>query len=504
MNYIIIIGAFQSLVALTLYAAHRRKRPAEAILNLLLVCICIHLCIKFIIYAVSETDGIKVAFNSFTDVAYGPLLWIYTNKVANRRYNPLKHWYLLLPAFLASVVFFAIVLHIVTGSHQYDQLLYMYNQSTQYVIMVTMIVFPLMALHKGKQLPPFWQAEAVLIKRISLLYLFMGLLTFTLVCIINPLHLIKNYHTFNIAIRILAYSITTVITLAVIRYRLSAVAEETAHTGELYGITPPSDIYADTDTLHSLVTDAGTETTGTLIAVAGTKNTTFPVNAISGESADSPATKTTTTGLHATTALEAAASQLVITTGAATIAPGVTGMASAATAAVNTTTLAATTTEASLSAAAKPAAATPAKRFTLTLHQQQTIIARLTEVMEKQKAYADSDLTLEKLSALSKLPRHHISEALNQHLGKTFYQFLNDYRINAVLALLDKCRQKHVQPAILSLAFEAGFNSKSTFNQYFKKTTGFTPSEYMKKDRPGMEANTRPRIGNVFVTQPTH
>lgn len=459
MNYIIIIGAFQSLVALTMYAAHRRRRPAEGILNLLLVCICIHLCIKFIIYAVSETDGIKVAFNSFTDVAYGPLLWIYTNKVANRRYNPLKHWYFLLPAFMASVVFFAIVLHIVTGSNQYDQLLYLYNQSTQYVIMITMIVFPIMALRKGMLLPAFWQAEATLIKRISLLYLFMGLLTFTLVCIVNPLHLIKNYYTFNIGVRILAYSITTIISLAVIRYRFTPVTETTDVEEELPQVAPAINNGPEAEVLSNKETAIPSAITAA-------------VTASHAEALNHTATAVENTAYNAAHFLHTA-TETITRTGSTT------------------------TTAAKL--------ATPsAKRFTLSLHQQQAIITRLTEVMEKQKAYSDPDLTLEKLCALSKLPRHHISEALNQHLGKTFYQFLNDYRINAVLALLDKCRQKHVPPAILSLAFEAGFNSKSTFNQYFKKNTGFTPSEYLKKDKAITGNNTRPLIGNVFVTHPTH
>jgi AraC-like DNA-binding protein len=52
-----------------------------------------------------------------------------------------------------------------------------------------------------------------------------------------------------------------------------------------------------------------------------------------------------------------------------------------------------------------------------------------------------------------------------------------------VLFLLDKCKQQGITPGILSLAFEAGFNSKSSFNQYFKKTTGLTPSEYLKRER---------------------
>jgi AraC-like DNA-binding protein len=95
--------------------------------------------------------------------------------------------------------------------------------------------------------------------------------------------------------------------------------------------------------------------------------------------------------------------------------------------------------------------------------------------------YTDPDLTLEKLASLMKTPRHHLSEVLNQYLHRTFYQFINDYRMQKVLHLLDHCRRQEVTPNILSIAYEAGFNSKSAFNQYFKKTTGFTPTEYLKQ-----------------------
>jgi AraC-like DNA-binding protein len=113
--------------------------------------------------------------------------------------------------------------------------------------------------------------------------------------------------------------------------------------------------------------------------------------------------------------------------------------------------------------------------------QQLLIVQKLSETMQSKKPFLDPDLDLKKLSALSGISKHHISEALNQSAQKTFYQFVNEHRIEEVLLLLDKCKQNAVKPNILSLAFDVGFNSKSTFNLYFKKSTGFTPSGYLKK-----------------------
>jgi AraC-like DNA-binding protein len=65
-----------------------------------------------------------------------------------------------------------------------------------------------------------------------------------------------------------------------------------------------------------------------------------------------------------------------------------------------------------------------------------------------------------------------------------------------VIHLLDHCRQHQVTPNILSLAYDAGFNSKSSFNQYFKKTTGYTPTEYLKQPR---KADTN-RLSTTFMS----
>lgn len=120
------------------------------------------------------------------------------------------------------------------------------------------------------------------------------------------------------------------------------------------------------------------------------------------------------------------------------------------------------------------------RKSLLTEAQQATIARQLKQWMHEKAVYKDPELTLDKLAATMDVSRHHLSEALNQYVGQSFYQFINEYRIREVIKLIDEHRQQKDAPNILSLAFEAGFHSKSSFNQYFKKVTGNTPSAYLK------------------------
>jgi AraC-like DNA-binding protein len=100
----------------------------------------------------------------------------------------------------------------------------------------------------------------------------------------------------------------------------------------------------------------------------------------------------------------------------------------------------------------------------------------LEALMEKDRPWQDSELTLADLSQRLGTTPHKLSEVLNTEIGQTFYDFVNGYRVREVqrrIAAGDGHRL-----TILALALEAGFASKSTFNQVFKKHTGQTPSEY--------------------------
>ncbi len=105
--------------------------------------------------------------------------------------------------------------------------------------------------------------------------------------------------------------------------------------------------------------------------------------------------------------------------------------------------------------------------------------ARLKELIRVKKLYKNSELTLDGLATHSGLSRHEASIALNQGLGSTFYDLINGLRVEEFQRL---CQEKSWEgEKILTLAYEAGFNSKPTFNLVFKKVTGLTPSEYRQK-----------------------
>ena len=106
-------------------------------------------------------------------------------------------------------------------------------------------------------------------------------------------------------------------------------------------------------------------------------------------------------------------------------------------------------------------------------------LGRLLKHMETKKPFLDVDLTIQDVAESLSIPRHYLTQVINEKLNKNFYQFINEYRVEEVKILLaDKDYQKYTMTAI---AFEAGFNSKSSFNSAFKEITGMTPSEYKEK-----------------------
>jgi AraC-like DNA-binding protein len=398
MQYIIILGAFQALVTLCLFFVNRQRKPADNLLTCILICIFTHLSIKFVIYAVSGNIALQNAFNTFIDLAYGPLLWMYARKVKNDRYRPLQHWYLLLPTLMAGIVYMVIATKIMNNPAGATPLLALYNDVTQYLIIASVTVYPFLCLQICKELPAFWESEQKLIKKIATCFLIIPAL-WMLTNIILRVHLLSG-QTVNIGIRLIAYTNMLVICLFILQYRLEARA---LNKEVLPEPLPP--------------------------ALPHT-----PAPALLMEEKET----------------------LVVT-----VQEG-----------------------------------PQAKKSVLSPQQQAAIAQKLSALMEEKKVFTDPELTLEKLASQIKVPRHHISEVLNQYLHKTFYQYINDYRMQEVLHLMDYCKKQAVNPNILSLAFDAGFNSKSSFNQYFKKITGLTPTEYFKQ-----HANTGPmEIASTFIT----
>jgi AraC-like DNA-binding protein len=102
--------------------------------------------------------------------------------------------------------------------------------------------------------------------------------------------------------------------------------------------------------------------------------------------------------------------------------------------------------------------------------------ARLDHLMEKEQLFTNCDLNLPQLAGSMDISVHELSYLLNKGYGQNFYQYINHHRVERVKELM--ASEKHRHLSMLGIAFEAGFNSKTTFNTTFRKIVGMSPGEY--------------------------
>lgn len=107
------------------------------------------------------------------------------------------------------------------------------------------------------------------------------------------------------------------------------------------------------------------------------------------------------------------------------------------------------------------------------------ISKKLTYFIEEEKIYMQSDLNLKMLAKKLQTSSNNISWLLNSVHEKTFYEYINEYRIKAFLQKIED--GEHKKQTLLAIATDAGFNSKSTFNKTFKSLMNDTPSNYIEK-----------------------
>ena len=111
---------------------------------------------------------------------------------------------------------------------------------------------------------------------------------------------------------------------------------------------------------------------------------------------------------------------------------------------------------------------------------QSDVIQKLHVAITSHKLYRNPKLSLSDLSRSVDIPERAISDAINRELGQNFFQFINEYRVEEVKDRLTDPKHDHL--TIISLAFEAGFNSKASFNRVFKSVTGQTPNAYKSEN----------------------
>ncbi|MEX0812045.1 MAG: AraC family transcriptional regulator [Chitinophagales bacterium] len=105
-------------------------------------------------------------------------------------------------------------------------------------------------------------------------------------------------------------------------------------------------------------------------------------------------------------------------------------------------------------------------------------IDHLIEHMESDRPYMNPMLTLQDLAEQTNIPKHQLTILFNSHMGLNFFEFVNQYRLDEVKKRL--LNPKYAHYTIMAIAYDCGFNSKSTFNTLFKEVTGKTPTQWRK------------------------
>ena len=114
------------------------------------------------------------------------------------------------------------------------------------------------------------------------------------------------------------------------------------------------------------------------------------------------------------------------------------------------------------------------KSSSLTLTEQEQLLARLAEKMKQEKPFRENGFSLPDLAKQLNVSVHVLSQAINGGLQKSFFEMTAHYRIEEAQRLLKE--QPNIK--VEEIAEQVGYNSKSSFNQAFKKITGKTPGEF--------------------------
>lgn len=127
---------------------------------------------------------------------------------------------------------------------------------------------------------------------------------------------------------------------------------------------------------------------------------------------------------------------------------------------------------------ARPASRTATSRLGLSPRQIGQLAHDLQDYIQRQQPYLDPELSLQQVAEATGYSRNQISHLLNQVLGQSFYRYINQQRLQHLLATLDADSDLR---RVDELACAAGFNSLSSFYSCFRRHTGQSPKAYFKQ-----------------------
>ncbi|TMM58319.1 AraC family transcriptional regulator [Maribacter algarum] len=119
-------------------------------------------------------------------------------------------------------------------------------------------------------------------------------------------------------------------------------------------------------------------------------------------------------------------------------------------------------------------------KFSLSREELEELKSNLDDILIYEKPYLQQELTLSGLAELIGTTDKKLSSLLNHHLNVSFYDFINQYRVEEVKEKLKL--EEYEKYSLLGLAYTCGFNSKSSFYRAFKKETGISPTAYKKEN----------------------
>lgn len=105
-----------------------------------------------------------------------------------------------------------------------------------------------------------------------------------------------------------------------------------------------------------------------------------------------------------------------------------------------------------------------------------TLSKRINTFIQMEKPYLNPQLTLERFARLVQASPRQVSFVINRYFQQNFHEYINRFRIEEAKRLLRDSEYQEL--TILEIAQRAGFNSKATFNRFFKSFVGITPSTY--------------------------
>jgi AraC-like DNA-binding protein len=120
------------------------------------------------------------------------------------------------------------------------------------------------------------------------------------------------------------------------------------------------------------------------------------------------------------------------------------------------------------------------RKSSLTESGKMKILNNIINELETNHYFSDNLASLSELARKIGESPHHVSQVINEKLDQSFFELLASYRVEEAKRILLKDKMNKL--TVEEISEMVGYNSKTAFNNAFKKLTGKTPSEFRKSD----------------------